>query len=81
MFEYSFKDILRELLHCLCIRRLDKRVMKARFRKQLLYRRAMQKLNNNFDSLSLLKTMQIVRLITPLLLNPMQKLLMHFQKS
>jgi hypothetical protein len=78
---YTGWDILKDFLSCACCRRLKSRNDKNKYRQQVLYRKAIAKLDNNFDSLAMLKTMQQINLLAPILLDPNQKMLMHFQKS
>ena len=78
LFRYSITDLLKEYCCCYCMRKKNSWRNKIRFRRQYLFEKGLKKLNNNFDALSLLKSMQLLQLISPILFDPSQKLMMNF---
>eukprot|EP00347_Sterkiella_histriomuscorum_P014095 403362186 len=77
-FKYSFCDIMRSVFCC------GKSILSNKSnnqRRHLLYKKATKKINKEFDAVNLLKIMKQVKLISQLILNPTQKVLMGFQKK
>jgi hypothetical protein len=81
VFTYSAWDIIKEMGACVCCRRLKEKEDISKYRQQYLYFKGRRKLEHNFDALSLLRFMQQMQLLAPILLDQNQQLLMHFQKK
>ncbi len=81
VFKYTGWDIAKEFVKCIWCRKLKTIEAKKENRQQFLYYKAREKLEKNFDALSLLRFMQQMQLLAPILLDQNQKLLMHFQKK
>eukprot|EP00347_Sterkiella_histriomuscorum_P022098 403331687 len=81
VFIYSSLDILNEIMTCACLRRYKTKKQIQDYRQQFLYYKAKQKLESNFDALSLMRFMHQMQLLGPILLDENQQLLMHFQKK
>lgn len=63
-FDYTILDIAKEYLQCIWCRKLKKKREREQFKKYLLYKKGLKKLYNNFDALSLLRSMQQLKLLS-----------------
>lgn len=63
-FKYSLRDIISQFLCC-----PHKGKLKLE-RKQRIFKKATQKINNEFDAINLLKIMKQVKLMSKVFLNP-----------
>lgn len=75
------KEIFKKTLLCLTNKRLKKLKYDKETRNHYLFSKAIHKINNEFDAINLLKMMKQVKLMSRILLNPAQKLLLGFQKK
>lgn len=72
VFTYTPSDMAKELLKCVCCRRIKSLYSHtSEFRQQRLFMKAESKLNHDFDALSLLRTLKLMKLLTPILFDPM----------
>ena len=66
-----------------CWRKAKAKIYKGdeAFRNHYLFHKGQKKLDKEFDAIHMIKLMKQVKLLVNVLLNPTQKLLLHFQKS
>jgi hypothetical protein len=69
VFVYTAWDICKEISHCVCCRKLKTKKDIQYYRQQYLYNKAKKKLEQNFDALSLIRFMNQMQLLAPVLLD------------
>jgi len=87
-FLYTGKDILEYMARCLCLRSVKflkfsgtREEWNQAMRKHYHYKEGEDKLFDELDVVSLLKSMRRVKLLTQTLLSQRQKLLLKFQRK
>eukprot|EP00347_Sterkiella_histriomuscorum_P006291 403353331 len=80
-FKFSFKEILRTSFTYISKKTLDEKRNEDKYRKIFLFKKGVKKINNEFDAISLMKLMKQVKLLTSIILNPTQKILLGFSKK
>ncbi|TNV83938.1 hypothetical protein FGO68_gene12435 [Halteria grandinella] len=87
-FSYTGKDIVTFLLRCLCVRKSKQKVWKGTkeewdevMRKHYHYKEGEDKLFDELDVITLLKSMRRVKLLTQTLLTQSQKMVLKFQRK
>lgn len=73
-FFYSFKDILESFFKCLCFR-------STKQKQHYLYDKGERKLISELDVVQLLRTIRQTKLLTQVILNQRQKMLLKFQRK
>ncbi|TNV85532.1 hypothetical protein FGO68_gene3405 [Halteria grandinella] len=76
-FTYTFKDICESLVKCLFLRKTNATKDKQHF----LFKKGEHKLKQELDMISLLKSMRQIKLLTQVILNQRQKMLLRFQRK
>ncbi|TNV73470.1 hypothetical protein FGO68_gene12963 [Halteria grandinella] len=87
-FSYTGKDIIAFLLRCLCVRKTKLKLWKGTkggwnqvMRKHFHYKEGEDKLFDELDVITLLKSMRRVKLLTQTLLTQTQKMVLKFQRK
>lgn len=73
-FVYTMSDIFKFIFTCLCLRKTMKKS------HHHLYRKGERKLMEELDVISLLRSMRQIKLLTQVMLNQKQQLLLRFQR-
>ncbi|CDW78338.1 UNKNOWN [Stylonychia lemnae] len=80
-FQYSIIKTLQYFFCCVPITSICcKKRYRVKNREHLLFEKGLDKLAKEFDALSLIKMMKDVKIMTQIIFNPMQQILMNFQK-
>jgi len=79
-FVYSSKDLLLRLLALACCRKISHK-SKGCLQKQFLYQKASKKLKVDTDLARILKKLQTFSILTDVLLDSPQKMLLNFQRD
>ena len=87
-FQYTCSDILEFLVRCLCIRKIKKRKYRGsreewedNVKKHYHFKEGEDKLFDELDVITLLKSMRRVKLLTQTLLTQSQKMVLRFQRK
>ncbi|CDW91161.1 UNKNOWN [Stylonychia lemnae] len=80
-FKYSFKDILSYLLRFACCLKYKSMMLNQKLRKHALFDKGQEKLLEELDCVTLLKSIRTLKLFQQVFLNENQKLLMKFQRK
>eukprot|EP00347_Sterkiella_histriomuscorum_P008160 403346153 len=78
-FKIKFVDLMRTIFQKFIGEKKIRENLK--YRSVYLYNKGVQKIDNEFDAISLIKLMKQVKLLTSTLLNPTQKMMLGFQKQ
>lgn len=81
MIEYHFKHILEYLWKCLCIRNLSKNKHKKGIKLHYLYNKCEDLLNNELDIVQIMRQARQTQILTQIILNQKQKMLLRFQRK
>jgi hypothetical protein len=87
-FDYTIKDIMLFILKCLCFRKIKlkkytgtKEDWQKNVKKHFQFNEGEDKLFDELDVITLLKTMRRVKLLTQTLLTQQQKMVLRFQRK
>eukprot|EP00347_Sterkiella_histriomuscorum_P023757 403333491 len=80
-FSYSGKDILKYLFNCICCKSLSKIRHSEKFKKHFIFQKGEEKLLEELNVVNLLRTQRQVKLLTQVLMNQQQKLILRFQRK
>ena len=80
-FIYSALDILRYLRDFVFCRRLHNLRHSHRYKKHFLFAKGQEKLDEELNVITLLKSIRQLKLLTQVLLNQKQKLMLRFQRQ
>ncbi|CDW89641.1 UNKNOWN [Stylonychia lemnae] len=78
---FKIKNILKITLGLVTKNDLKMRKENQDFRQIYLFKKGVSKIDNEFDAISLLKLMKQVKLLSQVILNPTQRLLLGFQRK
>eukprot|EP00347_Sterkiella_histriomuscorum_P011719 403371372 len=76
-----FREIVKTSFSCIRKKTLDEKRHDDQYRKIFLFKKGVKKINNEFDGISLIKLMKQMKLLTSIILNPTQKLLLGFSQK
>jgi len=79
-FFYSRRLMFQYVVHCLCWRK-KKLANRFRMRPHKLFLRGKEKLNEELDIVSIMKTQERTNLLTNIIMNKGQQLLFNFQRK
>ncbi|CDW90345.1 UNKNOWN [Stylonychia lemnae] len=80
-FNYTCRDIGNYILRCGCLRSPKKMIMDPKMKKHVIFSKGTNKLMNELDCITLLKSLRMMKLITQVFLNQNQKLILRFQRK
>ncbi|CDW73325.1 UNKNOWN [Stylonychia lemnae] len=80
-FKYGFEMILDYLAKCLCLRSLQKLSKNQSYKKHFLFKRGIEKLEQELDVVNLLRSIRQLRLLTQVILPLRSRLLLKFSKK
>ncbi|CDW79542.1 UNKNOWN [Stylonychia lemnae] len=80
-FKYTALNILEYVFSCLCLKRGTSLKYKQKFKKHFIFKKGQDKLLEELDIVSILKSMRQVKLLTQVLLNQRQNMILKFQRK
>ena len=80
-FKYTMRDMLQYLFKCVCCRKSKKMILNPKLKKHVIFEKGTDKLMNELDCITLLKSIRQLKLFTQVFLTKNQKLMMKFQRK
>ncbi|CDW82531.1 UNKNOWN [Stylonychia lemnae] len=80
-FTYDYTSIWQYVSQCLCIRNLGRLRNKKYFKKHFIYHKGEEKLGQELDVVSLIKTLRKFRLLAQAMLSQKHRMLLRFQRQ
>ncbi|CDW84258.1 UNKNOWN [Stylonychia lemnae] len=80
-FRYTSKDILTYLFQCLCLRKTRTLRENNVYKNHYLFMKAQDKLDQELDVITLLRSLRKLRLMNSTLLNQKNRMIMRFQRK
>ncbi|CDW74282.1 UNKNOWN [Stylonychia lemnae] len=80
-FKYNFKNIIQYTFKCYRRKHIHEKKSEDKYRRMFLFEKGIKKIDHEFDAISLCKHMKQLKLLTSVLLDPTQKLLLGFQRK
>jgi hypothetical protein len=80
-FIYTQGDVMGYLVRCACCRDVRRGRRQERMRKHFLFDKCLENMNLELDVVALLKQARQTRVLTQILLNQRQKMLLRFQRK
>jgi len=77
-FEYTFKDIVMYLAHCLCLRTDDSFKDTHSLRKHFLFDKASNKFSSELDIVNIVKTLRKFKLFAQAKLDQRHRMVLRF---
>eukprot|EP00347_Sterkiella_histriomuscorum_P017330 403349798 len=80
-FQYTLKDIFEFIFRCGCFMKKKNMILKKSMRKHALFVKGEDKLQDELDCVTLLKSIRSLKLLIQVFLNENQKMFMKFQRK
>lgn len=80
-FKYSASDILAYVYRCMCLRKVKENRRDGRFKPHFFFKKCEELLNEELDIVSIMKHARLTNMLSQIILNQKQKMLMRFQRK
>ncbi|TNV83870.1 hypothetical protein FGO68_gene6300 [Halteria grandinella] len=80
-FKYSTSDIVAYIYKCMCLRRIEKNRRLESYKPHFLFQKCEELLNEELDVVQLMKQARNTKIMSQIMMNQKQKMLMRFQRK
>ncbi|CDW71370.1 UNKNOWN [Stylonychia lemnae] len=80
-FSYTGRNILEYIVNCLCLKKIKTLKHQKAYKNQFIFKKGQDKFLDELDVISILKSMRQVKLLTQVLLNQRQNMILKFQRK